>query len=229
MHIEPKSRGPGLVFWIRAAALAGLAASASAACTLDPDDRCGPNQVSYGDNERCVCAPGFAYDPATTTCIACRENEISSPGGCVCKEGFVRSVLGFCEEAPMGLGVECDATTPCTDPAFSHCEPAGDSGYCTNIGCTSSADCSGGYACDLGVTPSVCRRPPIGLSMPCSGPADCAGTEATYCDLFVSMSCLVEGCTVSPNDCFEGWDCCDLSTFGIPKPICVPAGACTTQ
>jgi hypothetical protein len=115
---------------------------------------------------------------------------------------------------------------PCTDATYNFCatSPSGE-GYCTTSGCT-GGDCTGGYACDLGATPSYCKRPPKGLSMSCTSNADCAGTEATYCDMYQSHSCLVEGCTVSPDSCFEGWDCCDLSAFGVPMPVCIPQGAC---
>jgi hypothetical protein len=37
------------------------------------------------------------------------------------------------------------------------------------------------------------------------------------------MTCLVQGCTVDPNDCFGDNECCDV---GLPEPICVPTGAC---
>jgi hypothetical protein len=66
------------------------------------------------------------------------------------------------------------------------------------------------------------------MTKPCTSEADCAGTEATYCDIFVSRSCLVQGCSLDPDNCFEGWECCDLSAFGIPMPLCLPLGACTT-
>jgi hypothetical protein len=29
-----------------------------------------------------------------------------------------------------------------------------------------------------------------------------------------------------PNDCFQGYACCDLSMFGMPQPLCLPQGAC---
>lgn len=153
--------------------------------------------------------------------------------GCQCKAGYVKPAAGdVCEPAPMGLGAECDVTAPTScssDPEFTHCEAGADSkGYCTKTDCSSAADCSGGYACDMAVTPSVCRRPPKGLSMSCASDADCAGTEATYCDTFVTHSCLVQGCNLTADDCFIGFECCDLSSFGIAQPLCVAAGACTT-
>jgi hypothetical protein len=40
------------------------------------------------------------------------------------------------------------------------------------------------------------------------------------------QACIVEGCSVAEQDCFEGYQCCDLSMFGMPVPLCLPAGAC---
>jgi hypothetical protein len=129
----------------------------------------------------------------------------------------------------MGLGTPCSTDAPCEDPAYDACEVGADgSGYCTTTGCTSSEDCTGGYACNLSETPSYCQRPPAGAGMSCASDADCAGTEATYCDAFMQHACLVQGCNVTVNDCFAGTECCDLSMYGVPEPICVPAGACKT-
>jgi hypothetical protein len=68
--------------------------------------------------------------------------------------------------------------------------------------------------------------PPVGLAKPCTSAADCAGTEATYCDTFVTMGCLVEGCNLEVDDCYTGYECCDLSAFGIPLPLCIEEGQC---
>jgi hypothetical protein len=212
--------------WLRAAvALFAFAAVAPVACVFDPSDRCGPNEVIYGDNERCVCVEGAALTPAG--CVLCGEHEMPGGTGCVCAPGYTRAPgETACEAEPLALGAACTQT--CDDPTFNHCElNSQGSGYCTSTGCTGD-DCSGGYACDTGVSPSVCRRPPTGAGQSCTSPADCAGTEATYCDSFMTHSCIVEGCSLSPNDCFTGSECCDLSQFGVPKPICVPTGGCPT-
>jgi len=192
----------------------------------DPDDRCGPHQVVFED-KRCVCEPGAALTP--TGCVPCAVHEVPGTMGCECESGYSRPSAGAaCEEVPAGLGTACNLTTmPCTDAVYSHCAAdASGSGYCTTAGCTSSADCTSGYACNTSGAASFCQRPPMGLSMSCTSDADCAGTEATYCDTFMSHSCLVQGCTVAPDNCFEGWDCCDLSAFGLPQPLCIPQGQC---
>lgn len=199
---------------------------AFAACVYDSDERCGPNQSYDAMYLRCVCSPGSAL--TEQGCIPCGANEVPGSQGCDCAEGFVRpSPDAACEAAPAGLGAVCDPNAaPCVDPTYDHCEPVASGGYCTNTDCTGSGDCQSGYACDTSVTPSVCRRPPLGQGQPCESATDCEGTEATYCDTFANDMCLVEGCTVETNDCFAGFQCCDLSMFNVALPICVPEGTC---
>jgi hypothetical protein len=163
-------------------------------------------------------------------CVACGEHQIGSATGCVCEQGYTPSDDGACVPLPGGIGVACSETQPCTDSTFNYCQIEKDgSGYCTTSNCTSPTDCIGGYACDTSGPTSVCKRPPAGLGLSCTSNADCAGTEATYCDVFFSHICLVQGCTVAPNNCFTGWDCCDLTMYGVAEPLCIPAGACMTQ
>jgi hypothetical protein len=213
-----KSRTLRLFF---GASLAG--ALSLGACTFDPDDRCGEHQVIYGDNLRCVCEEGYAWTEGG--CVACGEHEVAGPAGCLCEDGYARPTPDApCEMQAAALGAPCDEANACADPVYSYCEP--DAGYCTESGCESSADCEGGYACDTESEPTVCRRPPLGVGKSCSSDADCAGTEATFCDLVVSRTCLVQGCTVEPNDCFEGYICCDLTPF-VPAPICIPGASCS--
>lgn len=64
-----------------------------------------------------------------------------------------------------------------------------------------------------------------GEGLPCDSAADCAGFQANFCDTFVSGTCLISGCNVSPDSCSTGKECCDLSTFGLPT-LCIAAGAC---
>jgi hypothetical protein len=206
------------------ALLAG-AALAFVACTIDSNNRCDDREVLYGDT-RCVCAEGFAM--SDHGCVSCGDHEIAGPSGCGCAEGYARaSAQAACVPKPSGQGDACDGTTACPDPVYSHCQiTAGASGYCTSTGCASSANCTGGYACDATGAPAFCKRPPIGAGKACTSTADCAETEATFCETFMTHQCLVQGCTVAPNNCFEGMQCCDLSAFGLPQPICIPPGTC---
>jgi hypothetical protein len=210
---------------LRALILSGIIAAAASGCVLE-SNRCGPNEMIYGDIERCVCVPNAAN--TGTGCVLCGENEVPGANSCVCAPGFMRDAGTMaCVAVPAGLGTACDATTPCADATFNHCATsANGSGYCTSTGCTSSADCGNGYVCDTSGAAPYCKRPPVGAGMSCTSSADCAGTEATYCESFVSHSCLVENCSVATNNCFPGTNCCDFSaTLGIPNPICI-AGTC---
>src|SRR5664280_203772 len=215
---------------IRGALLCGLLYLMLPACTLDPNHLCGEHLVIYGDNVRCVCEEGTAYTP--NDCVPCGTNEVPGANGCVCDVGFSRpNPDASCAETPSGLGLACDtAGAACADPVYSSCHVvSGTTGYCTNTGCSSSSDCQGGYACDTSASPAYCRRPPVGAGLPCpNGAADCAGTEATFCSTQAPIVCVVQGCTLTPDNCFEGYECCDFSSYanyGVPPTLCVPKGA----
>lgn len=213
-------RGHARKRWLGLAGLA-LLTQVIPGCLYDSDKPCGDLDV-YGDNARCVCPAGSAYTP--DGCVACGAHEVASASGCVCEEGYSKPTADApCAETPTGLGTECDPAAPSCPEPYDHCEPASDAGYCTTSGCSASTDCEGGYACNAD---AVCQRPPVGLGKSCSSPDDCAGTEATFCDTFQTHACQVQGCSLAPNDCFVGFECCDLSAFGLPEPLCVPQGLC---
>jgi hypothetical protein len=159
--------------------------------------------------------------------VPCGDNEVVSGGACVCVEGYTRPSAGeACVPVVAGLGDACDTTlAPCAG-TYSYCHVTeSTSGYCTATGCTSTEECEQGYACERDTSPSYCRRPPIGLGAPCESNAECAGTEATLCDTRFTKTCMVQGCSLSPDDCFEGWSCCDLTALGVGT-VCVPEGEC---
>jgi hypothetical protein len=191
--------------------------------------RCGTHEVS--SSLGCTCEPGYGRVDATVACTACGENEVTGvDGACACATGYSRPTPdAACTPAPAGIGIDCSSTNPCADSTYSYCQPAGaNGGYCTTRDCATTADCAGGYMCELSGTPSYCRRPPLGAGLTCSLDSDCAGTEATYCDTYVTHTCLVQGCTLTPDNCFTGSECCDLTSFGIATPLCIAQGACTT-
>jgi hypothetical protein len=234
------------------AAWSGVLSIWMAACLYDPDRRCDTKEreieadrcvcaagfvaragacVTCPEGEveqggRCVCAPDRGRDTVSGTCAPCAENETQDNEECVCAPGFSRDdATGAC--APSGLGAACENDLSCADPAHPSCYLVdGASGYCTRLNCATPADCEGGFACDLTVSPSHCARPPVGQGQPCESAADCAGTEATYCETFMTNVCLVERCTVGGSDCFTGWSCCDLSGFGLNRQLCVLDGSC---
>lgn len=208
----------------RLARLASVLALLAPGCVLDTENPCGNGQVPWeGNEERCVCAEGYGYTPQG--CVRCGEHELPAPGGgCMCEPQYARGPSGVCEPVPEGIGTPCTTDAECT-PGFPHCQPSAAGGYCTKTGCASSAECAG-YACNTSGAPSFCQRPPFGAGQSCESDADCADTEAVFCDVFVSRTCLVPGCTVAPADsCFEGFECCDLSGFGLPT-LCLPEGQC---
>jgi hypothetical protein len=127
----------------------------------------------------------------------------------------------LCALASVGQGAACNTATPCQNTTHNYCNSTlGGSGYCTTTGCTSSKDCGGGYYCDLAVSPSICRQPPTGEGTPCKSPADCAKSEANFCELYVSKTCLLAGCSESLNNCDDTHICCDFAWMGLPS-LCI--------
>lgn len=242
----PPRRLTRVLRWTLSTALLG--------CVLDSDDRCGPYQALWDDEQRCVCEPGAANTP--TGCVPCGENEmvtpagcacmpgfgrvspggacapcgeheVTSPNGCICEPGYSRATPGGpCEELEGGgAGSACSTDAECMNPDFSHCHVRSNgTGYCTNLGCTGDGDCVQGFSCVTTGAGPVCLLPPEGAGRPCASDADCEGSEALFCDLYVSLSCLVRDCTVEPNSCFTGMECCIVG--GPIPPICIPEGAC---
>ena len=201
-------------------------------CLYDSGERCDSDQVYDATAGVCVCTgntiPGTNAD-GSPGCVPCGEHELSSHDTCVCEEGYERPAAGgACALPPEAQGLACESDADCTDATFDTCHlDDGGSGYCTNVGCA-SGECSGGYACDTVATPSYCARPPSGAGQACATDADCAGTEATFCESVITHVCYVEGCALDGNDC-PGKECCDLSvpTGGaIKKTICVDLGKC---
>ena len=198
-------------------------------CVYDPNHRCDDNEMLSSDGRQCVCVPGAAM--TAHGCTLCGANEVPGQGICGCAPGYSRATPdAACQQVPSALGMVCDTlTVPCTDPKYSTCHvTSGTAGYCTNLGCTTSADCLDGYACDTRAVPGYCARPPVGAGQACQSNADCAGSEATYCDSFMTHQCHVQGCALAPDNCFSGTVCCDLTTFGVAQPICVQSGTCPT-
>ena len=198
------------------------AALALAGCIAgDEDERCGPNQRII-ETATCVCVEGAIPDPATGGCMPCGDDEVADGSDCICADGYRRSdVDGSCELTAQGQA--CDTGVGCDDLDYDYCKPVdGTDGYCTSSGCVTSSDCDSGYSCADG-TPTYCRRPPIGLGRTCTGQPDCEGFQADSCLAPLVNLCSTNGCTISPNDCFEGWICCDPSVLQPGAPtICVP-------
>jgi hypothetical protein len=41
--------------------------------------------------------------------------------------------------------------------------------------------------------------------------------DATYCDTFVSHTCVVANCSLTANDCPRGLTCCSYANYGLPN------------
>jgi hypothetical protein len=179
--------------------LGGLAMVALGSCIYDSDSRCGPNQVVRigGFGEECACDEHSAATP--DGCAPCGTHEVPGATGCECEEGYARP-------GPTEPCAEVETTTPASGGE-------GGAGTNDNAGAPSS-DGQAGATAGGGATSL-----PEGLGKACTGPADCAGTEATFCDMVVTQACTVEGCSLDPNDCPPGYSCCDLSAFGF-STIC---------
>jgi hypothetical protein len=103
------------------------------------------------------------------------------------------------------------------------CLPEGDTGSDVDTDADADADADGGADgggdTDTGL--------PTGLMEPCTSQEECAGYDASYCMLLMTPNvCLLPGCATAPDDCPEGYTCCDiLATYepmGIPGSLCVP-------
>jgi hypothetical protein len=194
--------------------LGGLAMVALASCVYDSNKRCGPNQILQMDNGgQCVC-DDLSVGTADG-CVPCGTNEVAGATGCQCAPGFGKS--GPTDPCTLGGGV--------IDAGSSNSQADADSAAQQEV-CTTDNDCTGGAACDLKVSPSICRTPPLGLGKACTSTSDCAGTEATFCDVMVTKACAVQGCSLAPDNCFPGYICCDLSKYGIPTTVCAVGNQC---
>lgn len=208
----------------RALALVLPGAVALSGCLVEKG-RCGPNQENNAVGN-CVCKIGFVTGP-DLVCTPCGPNEMSLADKCVCQSGFVRDPAQQCMPVTADVGQACttDADCPAAGP-YCH-KPAQGDPYCTITGCTQLMECPGGYGCDLRKTPTLCARAPTGLFSDCKSQEDCAGKEASFCELTVSNLCVVSGCTTD-EDCFGSLECCNLTAYGLPS-LCVAEGVCPVE
>lgn len=206
-----------------------FAAFSAPACLVNLDNRCGANQRYDAENGNCVCAGDFEL--SGNECVACGENEVGSPTGCVCADGFSRATPDAACEALAGLNQECASDADCGDARYGYCRVEADAktGYCTSSDCSTAADCPEDYGCNTRTSPSYCEHPPDGLGTACKSSADCEGHAAAYCETVQAHACLVNDCKSDPNKCHGDWVCCDIGLLS--QSLCIPpdqleAGAC---
>lgn len=200
----------------------------ASSCLYDSSDRCDAGQVYNANAGLCVCDNAQNRVTGEHGCVLCGENKVASNDICECIEGYVASG-DACVPKPEALGKECSKNADCDDATYDTCHVEGEAGYCTSVGCSDDAPCDSGYRCDTSATPAYCKQPPTGAGQSCSSDADCAGSDATFCEIFNTRMCFVEGCSLTENDCFIGQECCDLTGPSggiIKKQICVDTGTC---
>lgn len=134
-------------------------------------------------------------------------------------------ILGAC----VGL---YDPDAPCADD-----EVLDTRGVCTcpqgQVRDRQTSACSipaaAGAPASVGDYDPAATSPPRGLGASCSSHDDCADYDATYCESIQLGQCLVRGCQLAPDDCYQGWECCDLSSFGFQDTLCLPEDSCPTD
>jgi hypothetical protein len=138
--------------------------------------------------------------------------------GCICApdsvptaDGTGCSPCGSHEEAKGGACV-CVAGYQ-RKSASTACEPKSEAGDDSDAG---------------GDTPA--KTGPTGENAPCSGPADCANYDATYCQMLQAPNvCLVQGCETGEHSCAGGRVCCSFKDFALLAStggLCVPMESC---
>jgi hypothetical protein len=186
---------------VRSALRFTLATAASAllasGCLVDSDERCGDSLVE-NDIGACVCPNGQV--PGDSGCVPCGENERAAGGQCVCEQGFSRT----------SATASCELVTDEPGCTGSDCPVDGE--------CASSADCASPMLCDL-YGSGECVDPPMGLGDTCASDADCAGTDATYCELYQSLTCVIQGCKEDGGLCPGDMQCCDFAILS--RSLCV--------
>ncbi len=183
------------------------------------ESRCDANQVRDPDNAGlCKCIANAVLSPNGYGCDKCSETEEIRGGKCECVPGYVRGAAGGCEKSTTStLWEPCSEAEPCTEP-YPLCATVGGSQYCTNTGCKKNEDCPEDFVCRSEGAVSFCSKV-VGMIKTCATAADCAGTEALYCETLQAKVCLVQDC-VSSAACPSGWSCCDLKRF-IQTSLCI--------
>jgi hypothetical protein len=190
-----------------------FAAVVTGGCLYDSGDRCGPAMVYDTSLDACVCAPNAIV--TGLGCTACADDEVIVAGKCGCASGYAKDASNVCEPV-SGLGDACGSAGDCSNPQYGYCAPstAGETAKTCTSTCGSDADCGAAYTCAVWEATPYCRQW-SGLGQSCTGSADCAGDDASYCDTYQTHSCIVQGCSLSSDDCPRGTTCCDFSSYGL--------------
>ncbi|CAN5590540.1 hypothetical protein BH11MYX1_BH11MYX1_16650 [soil metagenome] len=192
----------------------------AAGCVYDANSRCGPAMTFDETLSACVCANNAVVDGLG--CKPCAADEVAQNGACGCAPGAAKSSAGVCEHV-AGLGDACAGADDCTSDAYPYCAPATagvNAATCTST-CETDLDCAPAYTCATWEPHPYCRTF-AGLGTTCASSADCAATDAQFCDVYQSHTCIVSGCSLATSDCPRGSMCCDFSQYGLGT-LCAPA------
>jgi len=136
---------------------------------------------------------GCLYD-ADSRCD--RGQVLSADGYCICAEGAVLEG-GRCIVCGDGYRV-----------VSGHCE-------CERGLVAQGDSCVAVEDDDAGAT-SAPAAAPSGQGAACTADGgECLGFEADYCESVLLQQCLVQGCSLSGEDCGDGWICCDVALAGV--------------
>jgi hypothetical protein len=195
--------------------LAYASAGLTLGCLVDLDAPCGEGFVPNGSGG-CTCLPDSVV--VAGQCTPCDAHSHPSGQSCVCDRGFEQvGGRGACVAEADPPAQSLDASTPGADSA----PPLSNT-------CSASIECSAGQLCDVHGS-KTCVASPDGLGISCKASADCAATEATYCDTFSTHTCQLQGCKDQAGVCAGDLTCCDYAILG--TSLCVPpeslqAGEC---
>jgi hypothetical protein len=196
-------------FW-KQALVCGVFASG---CLYDADNRCGPAMVYDAALTSCVCEANAVV--SGLGCAPCGADEVVVGGVCACPTGYAKDASNTCERV-AGLGDACGSNADCTSSQYGDCAPATagtTAGTCTSA-CGSDGDCGAAYTCTVWEAQAYCRQW-SGLGESCATSSDCASYDASYCDAYQTHTCIVQGCSLSSDDCPRGTTCCDFSSYGL--------------
>ena len=196
-----------------------FAIAAIGGCVYDANNLCGPHMTYDTALDACLCADNAIVDGLR--CTPCAADQVVIAGACGCAAGSAENADGVCERI-TGLGDACASASDCTNPAYAYCAPGVAGPTCTST-CTDDTGCADAYTCATWEPQPYCREF-VGLGASCTSSADCAGTDATFCDTYQSHTCIVGGCSVDESACPRGTLCCDFSQYGFGT-LC--AAACS--
>lgn len=191
--------------------------AATTGCIYDSSDRCGAYMTYDTARAACRCDDNAVIDGLG--CKPCAADEVVFAGACGCAPGSAKNAQDVCERI-AGLGDPCTSATDCTNPAFAYCAPG--TATCTST-CADNSGCGDAYTCATWEAQPYCRQF-VGLGQSCASSADCAGTDAAFCDIYQTHTCIVAGCSLATDDCPRGTMCCDFSQYGLGT-LC--AAACS--